>query len=150
MTVTNYLKRANELAIANVEEGGQPFGAVLVKEGVVIGEGVNEMHIAYDVSRHAEMIAIRRAQQRLQTDDLRGARMYASGEPCPMCYAAMAFVGIEDVVYSASVEEAAASGLTRSQEIYEDLKKIRTERVLIQSYQQKIGGLSPLQVWKNK
>lgn len=150
MTVTNYLKRANELAIANVEEGGQPFGAVLVKEGVVIGEGVNEMHIAYDVSGHAEMIAIRRAQQRLQTDDLRGARMYASGEPCPMCYAAMAFVGIEDVVYSASVEEAAASGLTRSQEIYEDLKKIRTERVLIQSYQQKIGGLSPLQVWKNK
>lgn len=150
MTVTNYLKRANELAIANIEEGGQPFGAVLVKEGVVIGEGVNEMHIAYDVSGHAEMIAIRRAQQRLQTDDLRGARMYASGEPCPMCYAAMAFVGIEDVVYSASVEEAAASGLTRSQEIYEDLKKIRTERVLIQSYQQKIGGLSPLQVWKNK
>lgn len=150
MTVTNYLKRANELAIANVEEGGQPFGAVLVKEGVVIGEGVNEMHIAYDVSGHAEMIAIRRAQQRLQTDDLRGARMYASGEPCPMCYAAMAFVGIEDVVYSASVEEAAASGLTRSQEIYEDLKKIRIERVLIQSYQQKIGGLSPLQVWKNK
>lgn len=150
MTVTNYLKRANELAIANVEEGGQPFGAVLVKEGVVIGEGVNEMHIAYDVSGHAEMIAIRRAQQRLQTDDLRGARMYASGEPCPMCYAAMAFVRIEDVVYSASVEEAAASGLTRSQEIYEDLKKIRTERVLIQSYQQKIGGLSPLQVWKNK
>lgn len=150
MTVTNYLKRANELAIANVEEGGQPFGAVLVKEGVVIGEGVNEMHIAYDVSGHAEMIAIRRAQQRLQTDDLRGARMYASGEPCPMCYAAMAFVGIEDVVYSASVEEGAASGLTRSQEIYEDLKKIRTERVLIQSYQQKIGGLSPLQVWKNK
>lgn len=150
MTVTNYLKRANELAIANVEEGGQPFGAVLVKEGVVIGEGVNEMHIAYDVSGHAEMIAIRRAQQRLQTDDLRGARMYASGEPCPMCYAAMAFVGIEDVVYSASVEEAAASGLTRSQEIYEDLKKIRTERVLIQSYQQKIGGLPPLQVWKNK
>ncbi|WP_213086646.1 nucleoside deaminase [Savagea serpentis] len=150
MTVTNYLKRANELAIANIEEGGQPFGAVLVKEGVVIGEGVNEMHIAYDVSGHAEMIAIRRAQQRLQTDDLRGARMYASGEPCPMCYAAMAFVGIEDVVYSASVEEAAASGLMRSQEIYEDLKKIRTERVLIQSYQQKIGGLSPLQVWKNK
>lgn len=150
MTVTNYLKRANELAIANVEEGGQPFGAVFVKEGVVIGEGVNEMHIAYDVSGHAEMIAIRRAQQRLQTDDLRGARMYASGEPCPMCYAAMAFVGIEDVVYSASVEEGAASGLTRSQEIYEDLKKIRTERVLIQSYQQKIGGLSPLQVWKNK
>ena len=150
MTVTNYLKRANELAIANIEEGGQPFGAVLVKEGVVIGEGVNEMHIAYDVSGHAEMIAIRRAQQRLQTDDLRGARMYASGEPCPMCYAAMAFVGIEDVVYSASVEEAAASGLMRSQEIYEDLKKIRTERVLIQSYQQKIGGLSSLQVWKNK
>ncbi|MBF4500869.1 nucleoside deaminase [Savagea sp. SN6] len=148
--MTNYLKRANELAIANIEEGGQPFGAVLVKEGVVIGEGVNEMHIAYDVSGHAEMIAIRRAQQRLQTDDLRGARMYASGEPCPMCYAAMAFVGIEDVVYSASVEEAAASGLMRSQEIYEDLKKIRTERVLIQSYQQKIGGLSPLQVWKNK
>ena len=109
----NYLKRANDLAVANVEEGGQPFGAVLVKDGEVIGEGVNELHITHDVSGHAEMIAIRRAQQKLQTDCLRGARMYASGEPCPMCYAAMAFVGIDDVVYSASVEEAAGSGLTR-------------------------------------
>lgn len=144
----NYLKRANDLAVANVEEGGQPFGAVLVKDGEVIGEGVNELHITHDVSGHAEMIAIRRAQQKLQTDCLRGARMYASGEPCPMCYAAMAFVGIDDVVYSASVEEAAGSGLTRSKEIYDDLKKPRTERKLIQSEQQKIAEISPLHVWK--
>ncbi|MFD0942583.1 nucleoside deaminase [Savagea faecisuis] len=146
----NYLKRANELAIANVEEGGQPFGAVLVKGGEVIGEGVNELHITHDVSGHAEMIAIRRAQQKLQTDHLQGARMYASGEPCPMCYAAMAFVGIDDVIYSASVEEAADSGLTRSKEIYDDLKKSHTERNLIRSEQQKIAEISPLQVWQNK
>lgn len=148
--MTNYLKRANELAIANVEEGGQPFGAVLVKGGEVIGEGVNELHITHDVSGHAEMIAIRRAQQKLQTDHLQGARMYASGEPCPMCYAAMAFVGIDDVIYSASVEEAADSGLTRSKEIYDDLKKSHTERNLIRSEQQKIAEISPLQVWQNK
>ena len=146
----NYLKRANELAIANVEEGGQPFGAVLVKGGEVIGEGVNELHITHDVSGHAEMIAIRRAQQKLQTDHLQGARMYASGEPCPMCYAAMAFVGIDDVIYSAYVEEAADSGLTRSKEIYDDLKKSHTERNLIRSEQQKIAEISPLQVWQNK
>lgn len=55
----NFMKRAVELAIENVREGGQPFGAVLVKDGKVIGEGVNELHIKHDISGHAELLAIR-------------------------------------------------------------------------------------------
>src|SRR5699024_9659707 len=61
--MNSFMKRAVELAADNVREGGQPFGAVLVKDDEIIAEGVNELHIKYDVSGHAELLAIRRAQE---------------------------------------------------------------------------------------
>src|SRR5690625_4017791 len=101
-----FMERAIELALKNVREGGDPFGAVLVKDGDVIAEGVNESHLHYDVSGHAELLAIKRAQQKLQTNDLSGYTMYASGEPCPMCLSAMYFTGITEVFYAQSIEDA--------------------------------------------
>lgn len=101
----NFMKRAVELAIENAHAGGQPFGAVLVKNNKVIAEGVNEFHKTYDVSGHAELLAIRRTQEQLQTNDLSGYTMYASGAPCPMCLTAMYFAGIDKVYYCASLEE---------------------------------------------
>src|SRR5690625_6870776 len=93
------MKRAVELSIQNVREGGGPFGAVLVKEDTIISEGVNELHKTYDVSGHAEMIAIRKAQSALQTHDLSEYTMYASGEPCPMCLTTMYLSGIKRGYY---------------------------------------------------
>ena len=93
-----FMKRAIELAVENVKEGGQPFGAVLVKGDKVVAEGVNELHLKYDVSGHAELIAIRKAQAELRTLDLAEYTMYASGEPCPMCMTAIYFSGIEKVL----------------------------------------------------
>lgn len=118
-----FMEQAVELAVENVREGGQPFGAVLVKNNNVVAEGVNELHKTYDVSGHAELLAIRRAQEQLQTNDLSGYIMYASGEPCPMCLTAMYFAGIEKVFYCASVENAVEVGLGKSKIIYEDLQK---------------------------
>lgn len=144
----SFMKRALELAVENVQSGGQPFGAVLVKDGSIISEGVNELHKKYDVSGHAEMLAIRRAQEQLQTNDLSGYTIYASGEPCPMCFAAMYFAGIKEVFYCAAVEEAAAVGLTTSGKIYDDLKKSREERTLSMVHMPlNEGQANPMELW---
>src|SRR5690625_2798796 len=109
-----FMKRAVQLALENVKEGGGPFGAVLVKDGEIISEGVNELHKKHDVSGHAELLAIRCAQEKLQTKDLSGYIMYASGEPCPMCLSAMYMAGIEKGYYASSIEDAAKVGIDGS------------------------------------
>lgn len=145
-----FMKQAVELAIENVQDGGQPFGAVLVKDGKVIGEGVNELHRKHDISGHAELLAIRRAQEKLQTDDLSGTTMYASGFPCPMCFAAMNFAGVERVYYCASLEEAKSVGLGKSALIYEDLQKTEEARLFqIVHMELEEGMENPMEVWKN-
>ncbi|MGG0287400.1 nucleoside deaminase [Peribacillus butanolivorans] len=146
-----FMERAVELAVENVREGGQPFGAVLVKNNHVVAEGVNELHKTYDVSGHAELLAIRGAQEQLQTNDLSGYTMYASGEPCPMCLTAMYFAGIEKVFYCASVENAVEVGLGKSKIIYEDLQKTKAERSLsmIQMPLNE-GQKNPMKLWKER
>lgn len=145
------MERAVELAVQNVREGGQPFGAVLVKNNNVVAEGVNELHKKYDVSGHAELLAIRRAQEQLQTNDLSGYTMYASGEPCPMCLTAMYFAGIEKVYYCASVENAAEVGLGKSKVIYEELQKAKIERTLSMTQMPlNEGQVSPMKLWKEQ
>ncbi|MFK2825346.1 nucleoside deaminase [Bacillus sp. B190/17] len=146
-----FMERAVELAVKNVQEGGQPFGAVLVKDDNMIAEGVNELHKVYDVSGHAELLAIRRAQEQLQTNDLSGYTMYASGEPCAMCLTAMYFAGIEKVFYCAEVEDAAAAGLEKSKMIYEDLKKSKEERTIsmIRMPLNK-GQENPMKLWAER
>lgn len=144
-----FMKQAVELAIENVRNSGQPFGAVLVKDGEVIAQGVNELHIKHDISGHAELLAIRRAQEQLQTDDLSDTTMYASGFPCPMCFAAMSFSGIEQVYYCAGLEEAKAVGLGKSAMIYEDLQRPLEERSLQMKIMKLEEGLeNPMEVWK--
>ncbi|KMY55305.1 guanine deaminase [Bacillus sp. FJAT-27231] len=147
----SFMSRAVELAIENVRNGGQPFGAVLVKDGDIVSEGVNELHKKHDISGHAEMLSIRRAQEKFQTNDLSGYTMYASGEPCPMCFAAMYFAGIKEVYYCAAVEEAAAAGLTTSGMIYEDLKKPKAERTLSMIHMPLDEGQeNPMKLWKER
>lgn len=144
-----FMERAVELAVTNVREGGQPFGAVLVKNNKIIAEGVNELHQTYDVSGHAELLAIRRAQEKLQTNDLSGCTMYASGEPCPMCLTAMYFAGIDKVFYAASVEDAKEAGLGTSKLIYNDLKKPKEERTIsMRQMPLNEGQENPMQLWK--
>lgn len=146
-----FMKKAVQLALNNVAEGGEPFGAVLVKDGKIVSEGVNELHKSYDISGHAELVAIRRAQARLKTHDLSGYVMYASGEPCPMCLTSMYFSGITEAYYCASIDDASKVGLTLSKEIYEDLKKLRENRRLSMKQIQLEKGLDdPMIIWKER
>lgn len=145
------MKRAVELAIQNVRDGGDPFGAVLVKDGEIISEGVNELHKTYDISGHAELLAIRRAQKKLKTHDLSGFIMYASGEPCPMCLTSMYMSGIKEGYYCASIEDAAKVGLGGSRVIYNDLTKPREERRLrMEQMPLEEGQENPMKLWKER
>lgn len=145
------MKRAVQLAADNVENGGQPFGAVLVNGGEIIAEGVNELHLKHDVSGHAELLAIRRAQEKLQIADLADFTMYASGEPCAMCLTAMYFAGIGKVYYCASIDDAEDVGLGKSKEIYLDLAKVREQRTIEMIHMPIDSNVeNPLKMWKTK
>lgn len=92
-----------ELAIAEAREGiengdGGPFGAVVVKDGVVVGRGHNRVLLKHDPTCHAEMEAIRDACQHLGTHDLSGCTIYVTAEPCPMCLSACMWANIGTVV----------------------------------------------------
>src|SRR5699024_10328039 len=127
----SFMKRAVELAADNVREGGQPFGAVLVKDDEIIAEGVNELHIKYDVSGHAELLATRRAQEALQTNELKGFTMYASRCTCPMGLISMDYAGGEEIYYCASVEETKNDGLDTADVIYHDFAQPNEERQIV-------------------
>ena len=91
------LRQAIELAYNNIEKGGRPFGAVIVKDGKVIASGVNQILTTNDPTAHAELLAIRAASQVLGTANLEGCSVFASGHPCPMCMAAMRLAGIKQL-----------------------------------------------------
>jgi len=147
-----FMRRAVELSAQNVREGGEPFGAVLVKDGKVVAEGVNTLHETYDISGHAEMVAIRKAQKELQTHDLSGYIMYASGEPCPMCLTSMYMSGITEGYYCASIEETAEyGGLGTSVDIYADLKREREDRTVQMKHMPlEEGQEDPMQMYADK
>src|SRR5690348_13877643 len=95
----HFLREAIALARANVQKGGRPFGAVIVRNGEIIARGVNEILSTNDPTAHAELMAIRSASQKLGSPHLHGCAVYASGHPCPMCMAAMYMAGIREVYY---------------------------------------------------
>lgn len=128
--VDKFMERAVELADENVRNGGQPFGAVIVKNNNIVAEGVNQLHQQYDISAHAEMLAIRKLQETLQTHDLTGYTMYASGEPCEMCLTAMYFTGIRDIYYSTTLKEAVDKGFEETEVMTDDdLNMMKTSMV---------------------
>ena len=117
-----FMKRAVELAVENVHDGGEPYGAVIVKDGKIVTEAVNTLHKEYDISGHAEMVAIRNLQKELKTHDLAGYTMYASGAPCEMCQVAMFNVGIKDVYYGQSLDEVVDAGFAEDVTTDDDIK----------------------------
>lgn len=115
------IKRSVELAIANVEKGGEPFGAVLTKGKEVITEAVNEAYIDNDPTAHAEMQAIRQSGEILNQPRDADITMYASGKPCAMCMAAMLNVKISRVVFAADDDLGDSYGWG-TQTLYDKLK----------------------------
>jgi len=97
--MTNYMS----MAVAKAQEGKTPFGAVIVREGKVLAAVYNTVRQSMDPSAHAEINAIRQACQLTKSTRLEHAILYTTGEPCPMCMAAVIYAGISKVVYGADI-----------------------------------------------
>ncbi len=130
-----YMREAIRMATANVGEGGGPFGAVIVKDGKVIGRGVNRVTAECDPTAHAEVSAIRDAAKNEGSFDLSGAEIYTSCEPCPMCLGAIYWAHISKIFYGNTKSDAAKinfddSFIYKQMSLPEDERAIPQERIL--------------------
>lgn len=110
LTPVALLARTLDVATANVQHGGGPFGALVVSPDGQIFEGANQVVPSIDPTAHAEITAIRTACQRLGTFTLAGSVLYSSCEPCPMCLAASLWARIDTVYFAATRDDATAAG----------------------------------------
>lgn len=121
------MKKAVALSLQNIEEGGGPFGAVVVKGEEIVGVGINRVTANNDPTAHAEVMAIRDAAARLERFDLSDCVIYTSCEPCPMCLGAIYWARIKKVYYGNTKQDAARIGFDDGF-IYEELAKPLHER----------------------
>ena len=130
--MNDYMKLADSLAkenaACNFTDGG-PFGAVIIKEGKVVGKGKNSVIKDHDPSAHAEVNAIRDACNTLKTHDLTGCILYSSCYPCPMCLSLAVWANIKEIYYGNTKEDAASIGF-RDDFIYDILKNMKTQSEL--------------------
>jgi len=123
-----FLRRAIALATENVTSGkGGPFGAVVVRNGKIVGEGANSVTAINDPTAHAEVNAIRAAAKALGTFSLNGCQLYTSCEPCPMCLAAAYWARLDAIYYGATAADAARAGFDDAF-LYEELCKAHNLR----------------------
>jgi len=141
-----FLRQAVALAMANMDAGGRPFGALVVKDGQVVATGVNQIGATGDPTAHAELSAIREAARVLGSPRLDGCVVYASGQPCPMCLSAMYLTGVGAVRFAYSNAEAEPHGLSTAP-IYAELAK-PLEAQALDIRHQPVDGEPLYDLWK--
>lgn len=124
-----YMDLAAQLSIDNIDHGGGPFGAVIVRDDEIISTGVNTVTIDDDPTAHAEINAIRHACGKLNTFSLEGCTVYSSCEPCPMCLSALYWAGVRKIFFGNTKEDAANIEFSDNF-IYEELARPRKMRKL--------------------
>ncbi|NHN34012.1 nucleoside deaminase [Paenibacillus agricola] len=142
-----WMQEAIELAVQNVTSGlGGPFGAIVVKDGKVIGRGSNNVTLHNDPTAHAEVQAIREACKHLGSFQLTGSVIYTSCEPCPMCIGAIYWARPDAVYYACTKEDAAAIGFD-DQFIYEQLAMPMEGRSLLMKPLKPDAYKRPFEQW---
>jgi guanine deaminase len=143
-----FMKRAIQLSLENVRSGrGGPFGCVIVKDGTVIAEGVNEVTASNDPTAHAEILAIRRASQNLGSFELAGCDLYSSCEPCPMCLSAIYWARIEKIYFANLSADAAKIGFDDSA-IYAEMKRPAGQRKIPMIQMLREDALAAFHAWE--
>ena len=128
--MNEYMKTAIDLSVKNLKtNAGGPFGAVVVKNGKIIGRGSNCVLKNNDPTAHAEMMAIRDACAKIKSFDLSGCELYTSCYPCPMCLSAIIWANIKTVYYGNTPQDAAKIGF-RDKFIYDYLKNKSDKKIL--------------------
>lgn len=144
----DFMEEALALARLSMEQNeGTPFGAVVVRNGKIIGKGRNKTLALFDPTAHSEVVAIRDACKNLRTLNLSDCILYASSEPCPMCMGAIYLTGIKQIFYTTSGKDAAAygfMGLNLKHAIQDDFKSYGLQKESINREK----GIQVFKEWK--
>lgn len=135
MTREELMREAIRLSEENVRNGGGPFGAVIARDGEIVGTGTNRVTPDCDPTAHAEVNAIRAAASRLGTFDLSGCEIYSSCEPCPMCLGAIYWAHLDRLYYGNDKQDAAGIGfddafIYRELDLKPEDRSLKSERLL--------------------
>ncbi len=144
-----FMREAIRLSRESVENGGGPFGAVIVKDGKIVAGSSNSVTLENDPTAHAEVSCIRKACKALDTFDLSGCDIYTSCEPCPMCLGAIYWAHLDRIFYANDRKDAGAIGFD-DDFIYEEMEKPFDQRRtrLIQLLRSE--GLEVFRMWDQK
>ncbi|UZR95825.1 nucleoside deaminase [Chondrinema litorale] len=145
-----YIQRAVELAKEGVlNDKGGPFGAVIVKDGKIVGEGSNMVTSQNDPTAHAEVVAIRNACKNLNSFQLTGCTIYASCEPCPMCLGAIYWARPDKLIFACTKEDAKKAGFD-DQFIYEEIDLPYSERKITTEQNGRDIAIEVFKLWQVK
>ncbi|MBP7076628.1 MAG: nucleoside deaminase [Bacteroidales bacterium] len=139
---------AIEMALKNLKSGGGPFGAVIVKDDVIIASSGNSVTVDNDPTAHAEINAIRKAAKVLNSFDLSGCTIYSSCEPCPMCLGAIYWARIDTLFFSATRVDAENAGFSDAM-IYNEIGMPIHKRTLQTEHLVTENAELPFEEWKN-
>ncbi len=145
-----FMARAIQLAIENVRSGpGGPFGAVVVQDGSIIAEGVNQVTVANDPTAHAEVLAIRQACQKLGVFELKTCELFTSCEPCPMCLGAIYWARLSRVYFGSVAADASKAGFDDSF-IYREISQPHAQRGIPMIQIMREESLAAFRAWEEK
>jgi len=142
------MRKAIALSVANINNGGGPFGAVIVKDGKIVSTGVNRVAAHTDPTAHAEVTAIRKAAKKLGTFDLKGCEIYTSCEPCPMCLGAIYWAHLDKMYYGNTKTDAKNIGFDDSF-IYDEIELNLAERRLMSIQKLPEEAIKAFEKWAN-
>ena len=145
----HFMERAIEISIKSVDEGGGPFGSVIVKGDKIIAEGMNRVTVNTDPTAHGEIVAIRHACKKLNTFDLTGYELYTNCEPCPMCLSAIYWSHIDKVYYANTRDDAHKIDFL-DPVIYTELQKSNEEKKIRMVQMMREEGLKAFKIWDKK
>jgi len=144
------MARAIQLSLENVDRGnGGPFGAVIVKDGSIVAEGVNSVTAKNDPTAHAEIVAIREASSKLGTFSLKNCEIYTSCEPCPMCLGAIYWAHICSIYFGNVAADASKIGFDDSF-IYREFAQPLAERKIPMIQMMHEEALAAFHAWQEK
>jgi tRNA(Arg) A34 adenosine deaminase TadA len=144
-----FMQMAIDLSIENIDTGGGPFGAVIVRDGEVIATGANRVVPNADPTAHAEVMAIRNACTKLGTFQLNDCTIYSSCEPCPMCLSALYWAGVKRICYGNTKDDAKAIDFDDSF-IYDQLDLSYADRSIKCEHFMRDNALAAFRKWDEK
>ncbi len=145
-----FMQMAIDLSVENIDNGGGPFGAVIVSpEGEVIATGVNRVTANNDPTAHAEVSAIRAACQKVHDFKLHGCTVYSSCEPCPMCLSALYWAGVKRICFGNTKADAKAIDFD-DQFIYDQIELSREARSIKCDHFMRDQAIVAFNKWRDK